>query len=48
MAVCLLDINVLIGRLDTEHEHHEVVTRWWHQSNISGWATCPITENGLI
>lgn len=47
-SVYLLDINVLIARLDADHEHHEKVTTWWHQNATTGWATCPITENGFI
>lgn len=46
--VYLVDINVLIARLDTAHEHHERTVQWWHRNVVDGWATCPITENGFI
>jgi uncharacterized protein len=48
MAVCLLDINVLIARQDADHEHHHRVARWLHHSIKDGWATCPLTENGFV
>lgn len=44
----LLDVNVMIALLDADHVHDE--TAWgWFDSNIeSGWATCPITQNGCL
>ena len=44
----LLDVNVLIALVDTNHVHHEVVADWFWQHHVDGWATCPITENGFI
>ena len=46
--VYLVDINVLIARLDSDHEHHQRTVQWWHRNVTDGWATCPITENGFI
>jgi uncharacterized protein len=44
----LLDVNVLIALLDADHLHH-VRARDWLESNIAtGWASCPITQNGCI
>lgn len=44
----LLDVNVLIALLDPFHEHHQKVTDWYLTHQRSGWATCPLTENGFI
>lgn len=46
--VSLLDVNVLVALLDSAHQHHAITTRWFLREQIEGWATCPITENGLI
>ncbi len=44
----LLDINVLIALFDPIHQHHDR-TRAWLKKNIkSGWASCPITQNGFV
>src|SRR5438093_13765750 len=48
MSVYLLDINVLVALLWTNHEQHEAA-RDWHQSHQrSGWATCPLTQAGFV
>jgi toxin-antitoxin system PIN domain toxin len=44
----LLDVNVLIGLVDTAHEHHLRAVDWFMDHRGDGWATCPITENGFI
>lgn len=46
--VRLLDVNVLIALMDAAHEHHQQTRRWFLREHGNGWATCPITENGLI
>jgi hypothetical protein len=44
----LLDVNVLIALLDADHLHH-VRARDWLEANIaSGWASCPLTQNGCL
>ena len=48
MARALLDINVLIALLDQGHMLHRAATRWLHGELQQGWATCPITENGVV
>jgi toxin-antitoxin system PIN domain toxin len=49
MIIRLLDVNVLIGLLDSAHVHHAAAVRWFHKTACQeGWATCPITENGFI
>ena len=44
----LLDVNVLIALLDSDHDFHEEAHGWFDRVGRSGWATCPITENGTI
>jgi toxin-antitoxin system PIN domain toxin len=47
-VVSLLDVNCLIALLDLDHVHHETMEQWFLLHWSEGWATCPITENGLI
>ena len=42
----LLDVNVLIALLDADHSLHERATKWFTGHAKSGWASCPITQNG--
>lgn len=44
----LLDVNVLVALLDADHVHHRVARNWLAAEIESGWASCPITQNGLI
>ena len=44
----LLDVNVLIALLDAEHLHHDQARRWLRDNIQTGWATCPITQNGCL
>lgn len=46
--ITLLDINVLIALVHTEHPHHSPATRFFPRAQPLGWATCPITENGFL
>lgn len=46
--VTLLDVNVLVALFDPDHVHHEAAHRWFAKSRESGWATCPLTENGVV
>jgi uncharacterized protein len=48
MACALLDLNVLIALLDQGHVLHRTATRWLEREIGHGWATCPITENGVV
>lgn len=47
-GVALLDVNVLVALFDPDHVHHEPAHRWFAENRALGWATCPLTENGLI
>lgn len=44
----LLDVNVLIALLDSDHTSHGVAMDWFAQHAREGWASCPITQNGCI
>ena len=44
----LYDVNVLIAMFDDEHAQHDTTMRWHSENAAAGWATCPITQNGLI
>jgi toxin-antitoxin system PIN domain toxin len=46
-VISLLDVNSLIALLDVDHVHHPAMARWFRSYAAKGWATCPITENGL-
>jgi hypothetical protein len=44
----LLDVNVLIALLDADHVLHARATTWFASNARTGWASCPITQNGCI
>jgi toxin-antitoxin system PIN domain toxin len=44
----LFDVNVLIAVLDDAHIHHWIAQEWWASNRATGWATCPLTENGMV
>ena len=44
----LLDVSVLIALCDSAHEFHDEASAWFRQIQPDGWATCPLTENGLV
>lgn len=44
----LLDVNVLVALFDPDHVHHDLAHDWFADHRSDGWATCPITENGVI
>ncbi len=48
MTAFLLDTNVLIALIDPAHVHHEAAHRWFARTGRRHFATCPITENGLL
>lgn len=47
-GAALLDVNVLVALFDPDHVHHEPAHRWFADHRALGWATCPLTENGLL
>ena len=44
----LLDVNVIIALLDADHVFHGRAHAWWAATGKHGWASCPLTENGVI
>ena len=47
--VGLLDVNVLVALLVPEHQHHSAsMDRFTTQAGQHGWATCAVTELGVI
>jgi toxin-antitoxin system PIN domain toxin len=47
-VVGLLDVNVLVALLVPEHEHHHAAIQWFTAESNQGWATCAVTELGVI
>lgn len=48
MTVYLLDVNVLIALVDPAHIQHDPAHEWFARVGHKGFATCPLTENGLV
>ena len=48
MTTFLLDVNVLIALIDPAHVQHDQAHQWFSRVGSKGFATCPITENGLL
>jgi toxin-antitoxin system PIN domain toxin len=44
----LLDVNVLIALIDPAHVQHDRAHEWFASTGRHAWATCPITENGVL
>ncbi len=44
----LLDVNVLVALLDQGHLHHSAASQWMVRHAKSGWASCPMTQNGCL
>jgi toxin-antitoxin system PIN domain toxin len=46
--IALLDVNALIALFDPDHINHDAAHTWFAANRDAGWATCPLTENGLV
>lgn len=44
----LLDVNVLIALIDPSHVQHDAAHDWFTARGHNAWATCPLTENGVL
>jgi uncharacterized protein len=44
----LLDVNVLIALIDPTHVQHDRAHGWFARTGRRAWATCPLTENGVL
>lgn len=48
MTTYLLDVNVLIALVDPAHIQHDQAHDWFARVGHKAFATCPLTENGLV
>ena len=48
MTTYLLDVNVLIALIDPAHIQHDQAHVWFSRVGRKSFASCPITENGLL
>ena len=44
----LFDVNALLALFDRDHVHHPAIRDWWAANTRDGWATCAISQNGLV
>ena len=44
----LADVNVLIALIDPWHIYHDHAHEWLKSAADTGWATCPLVENGAL
>jgi len=44
----LFDVSVPIALVDPDHVHYRRVRTWWTNEQHSGWASCPLTQNGFV
>jgi uncharacterized protein len=44
----IFDVNVLIALLDADHTSHARALQWFGGHAASGWASCPLTQNGCV
>jgi len=44
----LLDVNVLLALIDPDHTWHSTAHEWFEAETNRAWATCPLTENGVL
>jgi toxin-antitoxin system PIN domain toxin len=44
----LLDVNVLVALFNPDHVHHDAAHDWFSTARANGWATCAVTEQGLL
>jgi toxin-antitoxin system PIN domain toxin len=47
-VIALVDVSILVALFDPDHANHQVAHDWFEDQRAAGWATCPLTENGLI
>lgn len=48
MSVYLLDVNLLVALLWSNHEHHAAAQEWFEAHHRARWATCPLTQAGFV
>ncbi len=48
MTRYLLDVNVLIALIDPASVHHDAAHQWFASTGRHAFATCPLTQNGVL
>lgn len=48
MSVFLLDVNLLVALAWPEHGAHDRAGKWFARNCRNGWATCLLTQAGLV
>jgi toxin-antitoxin system PIN domain toxin len=48
MTRFLLDVNVLIALIDPASVHHNAAHAWFASTGRFAFATCPLTQNGVL
>lgn len=48
MTAYLLDVNVPTARVGPAHVQHDAAHDGFARTGHAAWATCPLTENGLL
>lgn len=48
MSRALLDVNVLLALLDSDHVDHRRARTWLEANIEGGWASCAVTQNGFV
>ena len=48
MSRYLLDVNLLIALIDPSHIQHDRAHAWFETTGSEAWATCPLTEIGVL
>jgi toxin-antitoxin system PIN domain toxin len=48
VKAALLDVNILTALLWPAHEHHDAAHRWFGGRAAAPWATCSLTQLGLV
>jgi uncharacterized protein len=48
MSTFLLDVNLLVALGDGAHVHHEHAHAWFEREGAHSFATCPMTQNGVM
>lgn len=44
----LLDVNALVALAWADHVHHVAANQWLDDHELSGWATCAVSEAGFV
>jgi toxin-antitoxin system PIN domain toxin len=41
-------VSVRVALCEPDHVNHQIAHDWFADHQSAGWATCPLTENGLV